>query len=275
MSLYADYGQPFLPRQKRIGLDVAYWLVAVLHIVGDLLAVPGSFSFWTIIELLRPVPLWILIYQLWNLQRIHRSVEKIVIGLALISLGSILLIINKFVQRGETPSFYFPIAGLFFILGYLCYSVSFIESGTDSSSTSFNLLNTMAEKAGYILIWVILVGFTFFSLSHIVSGLPSGSWYTLLLPLFFTFLLLLVIAAFYYYFTAHKIDPLLNFGSLLALIGSLLALVSDTLMAHYHLNNSWHTGLVCVFYLVTFYLGEFLIGKSAIKTAAFFHKITV
>jgi hypothetical protein len=27
--------------------------------------------------------------------------------------------------------------------------------------------------------------------------------------------------------------------------------------------------------LATFYLGEFLIGKSAIKTAAFFHKITV
>lgn len=49
MSLYADYGEPFLPRNKRIGLDVVYWVIAALHIVGDLLTVPGSFSFWTII----------------------------------------------------------------------------------------------------------------------------------------------------------------------------------------------------------------------------------
>jgi hypothetical protein len=224
---------------------------------------------------LRPVPLWILIYQLWSIQRIHRSVEKIVIGLALISLGSILLIINKFAQRGETPTFYFAIAGVFFILGYLSYAVSFLESGTDSSSTSFNLGNTMAQKAGYILIWVVLVAFTFFSLSHIVGALPAGSWLSWELAIYFTFLLLLVIAAFYYYFTSHKVDPLLNFASILALVGSLVALASDNLMAHYYLYNSWHTGIVCVFYLATFYLGEFLIGKSAIKTAAFFQKTTV
>jgi uncharacterized membrane protein YhhN len=256
-------------------LDVAYWVVAVLHIVGDILSVPGSFSFWTIIELLRPVPLWILIYQLWNLQRIHRSVEKIVIGLAVISLGSILLIINKFAQRGDSPTFYFAIAGIFFIIGYLLYSISFIEAGTDSSSSSFNLQSTMTQKAGYILIWVVLVGFTFFSLSHIVGGLPAGSWLVWELAIYFAFILLLVMAALYYYFTAHKVDALLNFASLLAVFGSLLTLVSDTLMVHYNLNNSWHTVIACVFYLVTFYLAEFLIGKSAIKTAAFFHKVTV
>jgi hypothetical protein len=256
-------------------LDVAYWLVAVFHIVGDLLAVPGSFSFWTIIDLLRPVPLWILIYQLWNLQRIHRSVEKIVIGLALVSLGSILLIINKYAQRGDTPSFYFTIAGIFFIAGYLFYSVSFIESGTDSSSTSFNLANTMGQKIFYIFIWVILIGFTFLSLSHIVGALTAGSGMSWQLPIFFVFVLLLVVTAIYYYITSHKIDPILNFATQLALFGSLFVFVSDNLMAHYYLNNSWHTGVVCAFYLATFYLGEFLIGKSAIKTAAFFHKITV
>lgn len=196
--------------------------------------------------------------------------------MALISLGSILLIINKFAQKGQTtPTFYFAIAGVFFILGYLSYAVSFLEAGTDSSSASFNLGNTMAQKAGYILIWVVLVAFTFYSLSNVVGSLPAGSWLSWELAIYFTFLLLLVIAAFYYYFTSHKIDSVLNFATILALFGSLFALVSDNLMVHYYLHNSWHTAIVCVFYLVTFYLGEFLIAKSAIKTAAFFSKITV
>ena len=46
-----------------------------------------------------------MIAQLWNIQRIHPSIEKNLIGLALMSLGGILLLINKFDQVRPTLLF--------------------------------------------------------------------------------------------------------------------------------------------------------------------------
>ena len=139
MVLYGEYSPPFHAKSTRILFDIAFWVVALLHILGDYLSVPGTFSFWTIIDFLKPIPQWIMIAILWNIQRIHPSIEKILIGLALMSLGGILLLINKFAHVGPTPTVYFMIAAIPFCLGYLCYALSFIKAATDSADEIFRL----------------------------------------------------------------------------------------------------------------------------------------
>jgi hypothetical protein len=67
------------------------------------------------------------------------QLRKIFIGLALMSLGGILLLINKFAQVGPTPTVYFMIAAVPFCLGYLYYALSFIGAATDSADETFRL----------------------------------------------------------------------------------------------------------------------------------------
>lgn len=45
MVLCGEYGPPFNNRSTRIMFDIAFWVVALLHILGDNLSIPGTFSF--------------------------------------------------------------------------------------------------------------------------------------------------------------------------------------------------------------------------------------
>ena len=114
------------------------------------MTVPGTFSFWTILGMLKPVPQWIMIAQLWSIQRIHPSIEKNLIGLALMSIGRILLLINKFAQIGTTHTIYFILAAIPLCLGYLCYALSFIGATTDSADETFKLGETMSKRIIYV-----------------------------------------------------------------------------------------------------------------------------
>ncbi len=272
MVLCGEYGPPFNNRSTRIMFDIAFWVVALLHILGNYLSVPGTFSFWTFLDLLKPVPQWIMIAKLWNIQRIHPSIEKNLIGLDFMSIGGIFLLINKFAQVGNVPTIYFILAAITLCLGYVCYTFSFFGAAVDSADDTFRLKESMTKRIIYVFLFILIVAFAMVSLSKLIADLPDThnflSWQ---LPIYTTFLLLEVLAVFFYFFTCNHLDEYRNYATILAIIGSLFAIISDDLLAHYTLNNSWHIRWWSALFLLTYYLADFLIAKSGVKTAAYFN----
>jgi hypothetical protein len=86
------------------------------------------------------------------------------------------------------------------------------------------------------------------SLSKLIADLPDThdflSWQ---LPIYTTFLLLEVMAAFFYFFTCNHLDEYHNYATILAVVGSLFAVLSDDLLAYYTLNSSWHISLLSLY----------------------------
>lgn len=82
---------------------------------------------------------------------------------------------------------------------------------------------------------------------------------------------MLVLASLFYYFTSNQINDLLFQATVFAVIGSLLFLASDTLLAFYTFHPDWKTKIVSLLLMLTYYFAQFLIGKSGIKTAAYFN----
>ena len=130
----------------------------------------------------------------------------------------------------------------------------------------------MSLKILYMLVWLILVGFCFFSLSQVVTKIEPGSIMVYVVPVYGTILLMLVMASLFYYFTSHHIDSLLFHATVLAAVGSLSFLASDTLLAFYTFHPDWKTKIVSLLLMLTYYIAQFLIGKSGIKTAAYFNR---
>lgn len=126
MTLYGDYGPSFLVSKTRIILDIVYWIFAVIFMVGDWFAVSGVFSFFTALLFVKAIPIWIMIYELWEPKKLYQGTEKITIGLVFGSLGDILLLINGFAQKGPSPTIFFALGALSFLIGHIFYVLSFL-----------------------------------------------------------------------------------------------------------------------------------------------------
>jgi uncharacterized membrane protein YhhN len=161
------------------------------------------------------------------------------IGLVFGFIGDILLLINGFAQKDSSPTIYFALGALSFLIGHIFYVLSFLESATDSANNDFSLSRIMSLK---------------------------------LVPVYGTILLMLVMASLFYYFTSSHIDNLLFQATVFAAIGSLLFLANDTLLAFYTFHPDWKTKIVSFLLMLTYYISQFLIGKSGIKTAGFFNQ---
>ncbi len=126
MTLYGDYGPSFLVSKTRIILDIVYWIFAVIFMVGDWFAVSGVFSFFTALTFVKAIPIWIMIYELWEPKKLYQGTEKITIGLVFGSLGDILLLINGFAQKGTSPTIFFALGALSFLISHIFYVLSFL-----------------------------------------------------------------------------------------------------------------------------------------------------
>lgn len=187
------------------------------------------FSFFTALTFVKAIPIWIMIYERWEPKKLYPGTEKITIGLAFCSIGDILLLINGFAQKRSSPTIFFALGALSFLIGHIFYVLSFLSSATDSANSSFNLSGVMSYKLLYMLIRLILVGFCFFSLSQVVAKIEPWSVMVYVVPVYGTILLMLVMAVLFYCFTSNHIDSLLFEATILAAIGSVSLLASDTL----------------------------------------------
>lgn len=130
----------------------------------------------------------------------------------------------------------------------------------------------MSKRIIYVIIWIAVVAFAMVTLCQLIADLPdTHSFLSWQLPIYATFLLLEVMAAFFYFFTCYHLDEHHNYATVLAVLGSLFAIISDDFLAHYTLNNSWHVKWWSALFLLTFYIADFLISKSGVKTAAYFN----
>lgn len=135
----------------------------------------------------------------------------------------------------------------------------------------------MSYKLLFMAIWTIIVALSFFALSGIVVKLEAGSIVVYVLPIYGTFLLMMVMASFFFYFTCRHVDPLINEASILAMVGALSFFISDILLAELNFNTDFADSekILSLFNMITYYLGQFLIGKAGIKIAAFFQRSKV
>ena len=171
MAFYRDFGIPFLAGSTRKYLDIAYWVIAVIFLVGDFFSNPRPFTFFTALTLLKPIPIFLIAAQVWPVKDVHSSVLKIFVGLVLGAVGDILLLINDFVRNdGDSGlGLLFVLGIVFFLIGNILYTISFLEAATDGANGHSNLAATLSHKLLYIVIWTFFVGLTLYVLTYLAT----------------------------------------------------------------------------------------------------------
>jgi uncharacterized membrane protein YhhN len=279
MGLYGDYGEGFHETGTRKIMDVAFWCFAIVYLIGDYLSEPNPFTVFTAFTLVKPIPIFLIAAQLWPVRNAHSSVFKIMLGLLIGSVGDILLLINGLVKPpgSDSPTLWFAAGAAAFLVGHILYVVAFLEVASDCATSTFNLAATMAHKALFMVVWTVLVALTFFMLGGIMINLKAGSIGVYVLPIYGTFLLMMVMAALFYFFTCRELDPLIAEGALFVLVGAISFFISDSLLAEMNFNPNVieYKKIMSFFNMVTYYLGQFLIGKAGVKIAAYFTRSKV
>ena len=72
-------------------LDVAYFIFAVLYMIGD-----KSHLNITVLRFAKPIPIWIMMAELLTVRTSHRSIILLIVGLAFGSLGDVLLELRSY-----------------------------------------------------------------------------------------------------------------------------------------------------------------------------------
>ena len=81
---------PFKPVSYYLVLDILYVVFSLLYIWGDP-DIGNNFLKWV-----KPIPLWLMIAQLWSLRGVNSHICTVIWGIAFGSLGDILLLIGSF-----------------------------------------------------------------------------------------------------------------------------------------------------------------------------------
>lgn len=91
----------------------------------------------------------------------------------------------------------------------------------------------------YLVIWLLLVFFSFFSISTLNGYLSSSDPVRFVLDLYGTILVLLAMGGFFFFFTSHSISSNVYWAGLLLMFGSLIFFASDNFLAHGKY-NTWY-----------------------------------
>jgi len=171
MVFYRDFGSPFQAGGTRKCLDIVYWVIAVIFLVGDFFSDPRPFTFFTALTLIKPIPIFLIAAQVWPVRDTHSSVLKIFVGLVLGAVGDIFLLINDFVRKdGDSKLGLLFILGIVsFLIGNILYTISFLEAATGGANVNSNLATTLSNKLLYIVIWTFLVGLTLYVLTYLAT----------------------------------------------------------------------------------------------------------
>ena len=130
----------------------------------------------------------------------------------------------------------------------------------------------MGKRILYVIVFLAVVAFAIVSLCKLITVLPdTHSFLSWQLPIHPTFLLLEVLDALFYFFTCYRLDEYHNYATVLAVLGSIFTVMSDDFLVHFTLNSSWHAKGWSALFLLTYYIADFLISKSGVKTAAYFN----
>ena len=119
--MYFEFGSPFLSKKTTIILDSIFLFLSILYLVVDWVDL-SSIKFLLAVK---PIPVFLMIVQVWPVRSFHPAVLKMTIALAWGSLGDILLLI-RFLFEGSTQEILFDAGALAFLVGHFFYVLAFL-----------------------------------------------------------------------------------------------------------------------------------------------------
>lgn len=125
--------------------------------------------------------------------------------------------------------------------------------------------------------WIVLMTFSFWSISFIVRALDQSDLfpYMLILAVYGSCLVLLAMGAFFYFFTTSHLSPTLFVSGLLFVAGALVFLASDNFLAHGKFNKLYpffsgegssspeKESMSSYLIMITYYVAQYLLAKGA------------
>lgn len=111
----------------------------------------------------KPLPIWIMIYQLWSLRDVYK-VTTIMVALFFSSLGDIFLL------AGQGMAFFGLGAGSF-LIGHVINVYAFVRITEKLAENRVSIGSVMRNEPLFIIIWIVLVTISFWSISLMVWGL--------------------------------------------------------------------------------------------------------
>ena len=127
----------------------------------------------------------------------------------------------------------------------------------------------MSLKGVYIVIWLVLESFAFWSVSFLVKYLESDSIMNVVMPIYGTFLVMLCMGGFFFFFTTFRLTSALLKAGLCFMLGSLIFFASDNILAHNKFNKNltylatFSKSLNAYLIMVTYYVAQFFMAKGA------------
>lgn len=136
--------------------------------------------------------------------------------------------------------------------------------------------NVLKTYPLYIIIWLLLVMFSFFSISTLNSNLSGTDPIRYVLDLYGTILVLLTMGGFFFFFTGRTVSDSSYWAGLLFMFGSLVFFFSDNFLAHGKYNDTYKHRVTAstnaYFIMITYYAAQFMIGKGAYFVAVHFRE---
>jgi uncharacterized membrane protein YhhN len=106
---------PFKPVSYYLVLDILYLIFSGLYIWGDQ-DIGNNF-----LKYVKPIPLWLMIAQLWSLRAVNSGIYVVIWGIAFGSLGDILLLIGS-----QVSGPFFELGAAAFLVGHVLDVIAFI-----------------------------------------------------------------------------------------------------------------------------------------------------
>ena len=157
--MYAEHPDPpFHKPMVYIGLDILFVIFSILYLIGDS-AHQNNF-----LKYVKPIPTWIMIYQLWSLRDTHRHIFTIILALLFGSIGDIFLLF-------QSSFIFFALGALAFLVGHVLYVLALIPLVEDIAENRTSLRQVLRQEPLFIVLWMVLMAFSFWSISFIVSFL--------------------------------------------------------------------------------------------------------
>jgi uncharacterized membrane protein YhhN len=244
-------------------LDLLYICFAILYNIGD---VDHADNF---LKYVKAVPVWIMMIQLFTFRKAHKHVVTVMVGLFCGSIGDMCLIWQQ--------EFALFAAGIFaFLVGHIVYTTAFVFIARDAAQGKTSLEEGLSFYPLFIIIWLVLMTFSFFSISTISNYLAPDDYVKYILDIYGTVLTLLTMAGFFVFFVCHKVSSEMYWAGLLWMFASLIFYASDNFLAHGKY-NTWYIDRVSAstnsyLIMITYYVAQFLIGKGAYFAASHFSK---
>lgn len=201
-------------------LDILFLVFAILYMIGD----TDHFNI-TPLRFAKPIPVWIMIAELWTVRDRQKNIKYLMVALAFGSLGDILLELAQF------GFIFFAIGAGSFLVGHLIYVVSFLEITEDIADGHDNMRDILSLKALFLTVWIIFFTFSFWSIGVIMRDLDDGSIMLLIVPIYGTFLVLLVVGGLFFFFMTRNQSLALKAG-ICFMIGAIVFYASDSFLAH-------------------------------------------